>query len=456
LEIEEPVRNSLRANGWCYIIPPVGYNILGDTTHANVTNNRQVVPNIGGLGGLSFTATGGLLATTAAVRTDLVAAVRTIRVHEVDRPDQIRTALAVQLGTFEQTQRLTRGTIAVNGLVLQPIFDFFGVWDVDNVGTELSVSVGDWAVVSHNSSFGPLVFDSIIATAGTVVGDDTAENRILTMRGLDPDGVALATNNNARINTAGTALRRAADRRHWDIEFTATTPPDRYSGFINQGAATVTLNSRTLNSWIVERDTFFTLVDEDDNDISHLVKITRVVVSNGVGVGTATGRQIHEAVRGVDSPTAGYQLVTAAADPKQTEFWNRSVHATPGTANVSVFSSESGIPLGGYNGTPRGYSHVAFDRDGGTVILRDLRAERNQFSRISVQFFLSAHPNFEGKVYVKVSGGGIEESHPINRPLVNINTHTQHIATFWRPLAITAETTDVQIGYLEFKVADVT
>jgi hypothetical protein len=261
--------------------------------------------------------------------------------------------------------------------------------------------------------------------------------------------------NNARINVNSNALRKAADRSHWDILFTAADPVHRYSGRLNQSTAAITIRSQTMNSWIVERDTFFTLVDAFDQPIHEYVKISSVILSHGSGVRTAFGHEIHRADLNAHV-SAGRQLGgagnanTHATAPPRVQFWNRSnLHDV-----ALITDGRLAENYRGFEGTPRGYSHVAFDRDGGTFTVRDLRNNRDEQSTLRITFNLSAHPNFQGDVFVKVSGGGIEEGHAANRP--NINTDTLQIATFWRPLIITAETTDVQIGYLDFAVADIT
>jgi hypothetical protein len=70
---------------------------------------------------------------------------------------------------------------------------------------------------------------------------------------------------------------------------------------------------------------------------------------------------------------------------------------------------------------------------------------------MSFDLYLSAHPNFYGEVHLRITGGGLEDG--LNETA--LANRTLHIATVERPLLIESETTQVQIGYLIYDVADI-
>jgi hypothetical protein len=131
----------------------------------------------------------------------------------------------------------------------------------------------------------------------------------------------------ARVTPSGGLT--AARRENWDINFDRVgAVTNLYSGRVNQAAAPIIIESLTLDSWIITRDTRFTLVDANRVPLD-TVKISGVNVYNTRSMLRVDGTSFAS----TDS-RVGFGTI----------FWNRSVDSTNGQNTVG--------PEGSYNSTP--------------------------------------------------------------------------------------------------------
>jgi hypothetical protein len=208
----------------------------------------------------------------------------------------------------------------------------------------------------------------------------------------------------------------------WDV--VGTTVPKIYSGRINEQIMDVRLETNSQTEWDVRRETVFELVDKDGNVLIDDVKITRVQVRD---------------VRGI-VPVRGSEFPSTATGTMM--YWNRDNSVISNSADSFRLTQT-------YSGAPYNYANAYFTREGNSFVLRELFPQTTaSHPAVTLRFFVSANPNFTGDVYIKVSGGsitlpvGAEVVGPVARVIPMLNVYTQE--------------TDVQIGYQNFSVANIT
>lgn len=214
----------------------------------------------------------------------------------------------------------------------------------------------------------------------------------------------------------------AATRQEWNISITSSDIANLYSGKTGQEAGYITIQETVLDSWNARKDTTFTLTDADGNALDG-VKITAVqVLSDNL-----------KDVAGVEfDKTSSYGISANIYNEYGKWYENTDVNGT-------------------YSSSPVEYSNASFSRDGHTFRSTDLYTTENTFGKMKLWFLLSAEANFEGDVYVTVGGPGVSD----NDYTTVENAGIVQIATFYPPVTISTQPTEVQIGYQMYKLADV-
>lgn len=218
-------------------------------------------------------------------------------------------------------------------------------------------------------------------------------------------------------------------RDGWDIEFrrNADYPTDIWAGRANQQIASVTLESNTVTSWLVDRDTVFTLTNSAGQSLIDQVRITAVNVP-GNAAGAANGDNLRHVL-----PVTGVGGISGARG-----ITHRFLNAQEANTANPIF-----------------YPHALFAREGHQFILRDLRTPSglgNWMPRITMQFYLSVSPDFYGDIFLTVQGGGLEDQF---NP-VSIANQRLHVATAHLPFTVETEATVVQMGHLVYEIEDIT
>jgi hypothetical protein len=187
------------------------------------------------------------------------------------------------------------------------------------------------------------------------------------------------------------------------MNYTAAAAANVWSGRLAQNAALVTLEATAANLWLLHMDTEFTLVDASGNTINDRVRLQEIFIPD------------------------------AAAN-------TRGIVTTVGTNNQIPHNRTWGFDRAS---TPNFF----FGGDAVGFTLTNVWAAANgAVPRLHFRPVLSAHPDFEGDVFLRATASTAS----------GIFTETVHIATFHRPFVIETETTNVRIGYQAFAVANIT
>lgn len=432
LRITENSPNVIQS-GWFVIVPPVDYNLR------TIIQTGAERGNFDPIRGLTLSASGGLTGTTLGAAVSFPVKERDPMLQHIQDRIAIAVYLDVNQANVPLYMRSYTGSITLSNLVLEPISLDPGL--MTNMGQTLSVGVYNLGSGRNLPGTAGLGGNDYILTraGGTFINSFsiTGYNDVTGAWNVPQAGLAGTVGNptlglitpNMR-NTANVTNRPAVDavvRSEWGLTYSAAAPANLFSGRIDQVSSTVTLRTEVLDSWSVRRDTVFTLVDRDGNELED-VKITRIEITSATSLRTASGNNLPSRAANANDPNRFY--------------WNRAI----GTAATNW--------LNNYDGNPMQYANVFFNRTGNSFALRDLYepVNRGALPAISFNVHLSAHPDFQDEVWLQVSGGGIED----NVNLTAINTQRVHIANFARLLNITAETTSVQIGYLIYDVANIT
>ncbi|MCL2702513.1 MAG: copper amine oxidase N-terminal domain-containing protein [Defluviitaleaceae bacterium] len=186
-------------------------------------------------------------------------------------------------------------------------------------------------------------------------------------------------------------------------------PTLNFSGRRFEETAVILLEERSLDSWNVGHHTVFTVVDADGNLLEE-VKISAITIDEVENLSRLRATNAPGQPSGID---------------------NRFAHAND--ENTSALNHEI----------------VFFDREGHKVTLTDLRRNNSRdLVALEIMFELSARADFSGDVYIEVSGGALGNA--------KLNRDRVHVATFEPAFFLVTETTEIQIGYQSFPVADIT
>lgn len=231
-----------------------------------------------------------------------------------------------------------------------------------------------------------------------------------------------------RTNTNGNPLKVAV-RSDWNIGFNADDEPvTLYSGRRNtnynhkdlggrtQEATTIVMNENVYNSWNAMKETIFTLCDADGNTLEG-VKMTysRVYTESMYDV---YGDEFYAHDRGLDDSYNGL-------------FENKDVNGN--------YSALKQMP----------YKHGYFTEDGHSFVMTDIEIPIDELGYAELTFALTAEPNFEGDVYVKVTGNALADNYYYD---TIENEGIVQIATFIPAVTAEAKVSSIEIGFQRYDV----
>lgn len=190
---------------------------------------------------------------------------------------------------------------------------------------------------------------------------------------------------------------KTEDVKTAEVTVTAKNAPEIYSGFRNRPAAALTV-TETGPEWAMEKDNIFTLSDKDGTPLDN-VKISSVTFTNVVNVAANINRTNYA----YDGTSGGLYSI----------------------GDAEIIIKDNILTLKNFIQTATGGKKNAASFD---MVLN-----------------LSAEAGFEGEVYVTPSLAGVNSEY---EPML--------IATVVSPIEISTKTTEVQIGYSVYPIADIT
>jgi hypothetical protein len=190
------------------------------------------------------------------------------------------------------------------------------------------------------------------------------------------------------------------------LRIAAESPVHTFSGRTGQPAASVAVEMLNHGGWNVGANTVFTLTNAQGVPLQE-VKISSVEINAWHIFGGPGG------------------------------FFSGTFH------NTCVNGSGTGAPVH--------HNNVLFSTDGRSVTLRNLSEETGKLPYMDIIINISAHPLFEGDVYVTVSGGGLDSN-----PLTADVDRTVKIAEVTVPINISTNTTEIRAGDMLHAAANIT
>jgi len=356
-------------------------------------------------------------------------------------------ALVTFPGTSFAATRQTLITVRMSGLELVPLdsnpetmsnigesltIDFMPLADVDLDGNALTGGFLNPATGNYGRAVGAAIHANQQLPNIKPIGGFVARNAYTTVAGWIND----ATSRTAPPATtpasgqAGVSAQSVSvgTRESWNMTFSSNnTQKDVYSGRINQEAGTATLTEQVIDSWFSEQDTVFTLTDADGTPLTD-VKITKVQVW-----GTNLNR-------------GGTGSANIGSSSAPVTFWNRD--------NTVRDSDTDATALGLYGPVRMSNTSAYFTTAGNAFGMTDLRkpnSARDSLRTLNVKFYLSANVNWEGTVYVSVSGPGLG-----NNDYTALSQDRVPIATFKSPISVETSSSALQIGFQKYSVSPVT
>lgn len=388
LRIDEVSPNTLK-DGFLVLIPPKGYNMVNN---AVVTNNSTPFSYIFG-SNARVTVTGYYTITPTTSNSD-----------QSDK----RQCMILEFSDLA-TNRQSAGYVEISGLSMTPLDNNPEL--ISNYGDKLNILIRD---ISSKSYWNANTFGS---NSAYFVG--WCANNYYS----DPSAVKIYSRDDVEwtIGTAPVAnvypqTLEAAYREYWNIDYFAADPVTKFSGLTDQITAKVTVKELVLDSWATEKETIFTVCDADGKELPD-VKITRV------GIRQTNLRQV-----------GGGNFAGEINGGSVTSKWNYDINGKKTDTQLKQLNCAFSVA-----------SHQFF--------VSDLYKNTNSSYRtMELTFYLSAQANFEGDVYIKMSGSAIADNIYSE---VNNNAIVQ-VASFVPPVVVTTESSEVQVGFQKYAVSDVT
>ena len=406
--ITETVPNIMQT-GTFVLIPPVDYNLVRLHQPGTTTMFTTGTP-----GPASH-----LVSRTFGLDQLTITAINAISVTPWENPPagdwnhvRPRQAQAISINIPGGARNMA-GTIEMRGFALAPLSNDPELWA--NIGDTLSITIASWGTTDaqgsqflrpHNLGFQVL---APIAEGGSAVWTQAPHASWLPT--LD--------RTSARVTRQ---TPQVAVREDWNITMTAGTPTQVFSGLVNQATAAVTVRETTMDSWNTRQDTIFTVTNAAGVVLPD-VKISRVEVTGG-----AATRTLRAVTGALFENTAAFGAHPTAPNAG---FWNADRHNPDPRAVLS--------------GTPLMFQNSSFSRNGHSFILTDLHTNAHDFAQIQLTFHLSAAANFDGPVFISMTGPAIG----------NQTVQPVQVADFAPPVIINTEPTEVNIGFQRFRVADI-
>jgi hypothetical protein len=203
----------------------------------------------------------------------------------------------------------------------------------------------------------------------------------------------------------------------------------------NSNDASVIIEERSLNAWNLFLPISFTLVDAAGNPLTDRVRLTDVVIDNIHGVDYTTNNTTFQ--------ENGRNVMGAV----NTVNWNANNGRSNTVQEAAYVNSRANLGIYG------NHADFEFSQDGSSVTFwRNFRlAQDNELDERLAQRFrfgISAHPQFEGPVYVMIHGPAVDG-------LIQ-GSNVVRIHNIVPRLRVEAETTIVGIGHQVIPVADIT
>jgi len=280
-------------------------------------------------------------------------------------------------------------TTGATGWMIAPAISHHVVW---NPRTALSQAVIAHDHVATRNVLAQITNPAFAATTLVTIGFEPIEATTGATGGI---GIV-----SAGISTRTLDVATFTGLGSMNLTATAT---NLWSGRLNQNAGLVTLAAPAINFWTLQSGTDFVLEDAAGNNISDMVRIQNIHIYNH-----------YSRVRGIAHTVNSNNRIP-----------HDRVWAADSVNNPNFF----------------------FGRDGGSFRLMNVwETTNNEVPQLVFTPRLSAHPDFEGEVFLRATGFTVEGAF----------NERVHIATFHRPFIIEAETTNVRIGYQVFDVENIT
>ncbi len=217
----------------------------------------------------------------------------------------------------------------------------------------------------------------------------------------------------------------------WTIEMTAAEAKQIYSGFRQQIAANITFKELAARGWFAERDTTFTLTDKDGNLLKE-AKISGVSIYSNSAV-----TEYAEKLKPANTKAATLEsFLTNGGDADY-------VAITSGSGSGGRYYNTTKDLAGKYvNGQ---YTSVTVDPHEVTLFAYKVDNSNNKKAELTITFAISTEAGFDGDIYVTATGGAITQ----NDLAPVLIAHAKPVVT------LETATTNVQIGYQTYKVADI-
>lgn len=276
--------------------------------------------------------------------------------------------------------------------------------------------------------------------------DDFDEDISITINGTDFAGASFTSSTYYPTGFAGISNQTllVGARKDWDLTLTAAKAVTMVSGFQNWQVATATMQEVVPNSWWAERYVDLILTDKDGNPLES-AKISGVGFRSINPAGTQTLSSF---------PTTQYSTTPAAATRWSTltyipkAFTNPAASLTTANAgNRGRWTASGGTIANG--GQMTGGATLVYDTvTGNRLTLGTWKVASGQLGYLGIYLYLSVESGWEGDVYLTAkAGSGVYAD--------SVITATP-IATVVNPVELTAKTTNVNIGYQRYTVADIT